>query len=208
MRRKKHTEKEVHADVISVVSVRLREGYTIRDISLTKGKQLRKACLGSPSACSPRASGSFFSKEILSVGPCFRWVPAGGEAGVVVETQHAHRVLGSFLVAFGSRQEDDQGGGHDGGKLRHSARHQLHPEETHHQPVPHLCHPTLLEHASKVQNHAVFPSRHSVIISWRKGCNVWLSNCNQNATFALSVSTKPTRCWCIFNLLNLFQKIT
>ncbi|XP_056893432.1 KICSTOR complex protein SZT2 isoform X1 [Takifugu flavidus] len=37
MRRKKHTEKEVHADLISVVSVRLREGYTIRDISLTKG---------------------------------------------------------------------------------------------------------------------------------------------------------------------------
>lgn len=39
MRRKKHTEKEVHADLISVVSVRLREGYTIRDISLTKGKK-------------------------------------------------------------------------------------------------------------------------------------------------------------------------
>ncbi|XP_074524267.1 KICSTOR complex protein SZT2 isoform X2 [Halichoeres trimaculatus] len=37
MRRKKHTEKEVHADLISVVSVRLREGYTIREISLTKG---------------------------------------------------------------------------------------------------------------------------------------------------------------------------
>nr|XP_057930082.1 KICSTOR complex protein SZT2 isoform X1 [Doryrhamphus excisus] len=37
MRRKKHTEKEVHAYLISVVSVRLREGYTIREISLTKG---------------------------------------------------------------------------------------------------------------------------------------------------------------------------
>ncbi|XP_039985270.1 KICSTOR complex protein SZT2 isoform X9 [Xiphias gladius] len=37
MRRKKHTEKEVHAHLISVVSVRLREGYTIREISLTKG---------------------------------------------------------------------------------------------------------------------------------------------------------------------------
>ncbi|CAG01160.1 unnamed protein product, partial [Tetraodon nigroviridis] len=43
MRRKKHTEKEVHADLISVVSVRLREGYTIRDISLTKGKRLTRA---------------------------------------------------------------------------------------------------------------------------------------------------------------------
>uniref|UniRef100_A0A8D3E146 SZT2 subunit of KICSTOR complex n=1 Tax=Scophthalmus maximus TaxID=52904 RepID=A0A8D3E146_SCOMX len=37
MRRKKHTEKEVQAHLISVVSVRLREGYTIREISLTKG---------------------------------------------------------------------------------------------------------------------------------------------------------------------------
>ncbi|KAM3876225.1 KICSTOR complex protein SZT2 [Diretmus argenteus] len=37
MRRKKHTEKEVHAHLISVVSVRLREGYTIREISLIKG---------------------------------------------------------------------------------------------------------------------------------------------------------------------------
>ncbi|XP_042078063.1 KICSTOR complex protein SZT2 isoform X8 [Haplochromis burtoni] len=37
MRRKKHTEKEVHAHLISVLSVRLREGYTITDISLTKG---------------------------------------------------------------------------------------------------------------------------------------------------------------------------
>ncbi|XP_029355137.1 KICSTOR complex protein SZT2 isoform X2 [Echeneis naucrates] len=37
MRRKKHTEKEVHAHLISIVSVRLREGYTIREICLTKG---------------------------------------------------------------------------------------------------------------------------------------------------------------------------
>ncbi|XP_068600053.1 KICSTOR complex protein SZT2 [Brachionichthys hirsutus] len=37
MRRKKHTEKEVHAHLVSIVSVRLREGYTIREISLTKG---------------------------------------------------------------------------------------------------------------------------------------------------------------------------
>ncbi|XP_029004504.1 KICSTOR complex protein SZT2 isoform X3 [Betta splendens] len=37
MRRKKHTEKEVHAHLVSVVSVRLREGYTIREINLSKG---------------------------------------------------------------------------------------------------------------------------------------------------------------------------
>lgn len=43
MRRKKHTEKEVHAHLISIVSVRLREGYTIREISLTKGKHLSGA---------------------------------------------------------------------------------------------------------------------------------------------------------------------
>ena len=45
MRRKKHTEKEVHAHLISVVSVRLREGYTIREISLTKGKYVYVAKL-------------------------------------------------------------------------------------------------------------------------------------------------------------------
>ncbi|XP_077133619.1 KICSTOR complex protein SZT2 isoform X3 [Ranitomeya variabilis] len=37
MRRRKHTEKEVHADIISVVSVRLREGYSIREIRIIKG---------------------------------------------------------------------------------------------------------------------------------------------------------------------------
>ncbi|XP_068095547.1 KICSTOR complex protein SZT2 isoform X3 [Hyperolius riggenbachi] len=37
MRRRKHAEKEVHADIISVVSVRLREGYNIREIRITKG---------------------------------------------------------------------------------------------------------------------------------------------------------------------------
>ncbi|TRZ02061.1 hypothetical protein DNTS_016329 [Danionella cerebrum] len=37
LRRKKHTEKEVHADLISILSIRLREGYTIREINFTKG---------------------------------------------------------------------------------------------------------------------------------------------------------------------------
>ncbi|XP_020638877.3 KICSTOR complex protein SZT2 isoform X4 [Pogona vitticeps] len=37
MRRKKHAEKEVHADLISIISVRLREGYSIREVSVTKG---------------------------------------------------------------------------------------------------------------------------------------------------------------------------
>nr|XP_023688560.1 KICSTOR complex protein SZT2 isoform X3 [Paramormyrops kingsleyae] len=37
MRRKKHTEKEVHAHLLSVVSVRLREGYSIREINVIKG---------------------------------------------------------------------------------------------------------------------------------------------------------------------------
>ncbi|XP_028589593.2 KICSTOR complex protein SZT2 isoform X5 [Podarcis muralis] len=37
MRRKKHTEKEVHADLISIISVRLREGYSIREVNVTKG---------------------------------------------------------------------------------------------------------------------------------------------------------------------------
>ncbi|XP_035380425.1 KICSTOR complex protein SZT2 isoform X2 [Electrophorus electricus] len=37
LRRKKHTDKEVHADLCSVLSVRLREGYTIREINIAKG---------------------------------------------------------------------------------------------------------------------------------------------------------------------------
>ncbi|XP_032809002.2 KICSTOR complex protein SZT2 isoform X1 [Petromyzon marinus] len=36
-RRKKHTEREVHAELGSIVSVRLREGYSVRDVALTKG---------------------------------------------------------------------------------------------------------------------------------------------------------------------------
>lgn len=37
LRRKKHTEKEVAADLVSTVSVRLREGYSVREVALTKG---------------------------------------------------------------------------------------------------------------------------------------------------------------------------
>ncbi|XP_060686536.1 KICSTOR complex protein SZT2 [Hemiscyllium ocellatum] len=37
MRRKKHAENEVHADLTSVVSVRLREGYTVKELNITKG---------------------------------------------------------------------------------------------------------------------------------------------------------------------------
>ncbi|XP_072918888.1 KICSTOR complex protein SZT2 isoform X4 [Hemitrygon akajei] len=41
MRRKKHAENEVHADLTSVVSVRLREGYTVKELNITKaGTQL------------------------------------------------------------------------------------------------------------------------------------------------------------------------
>lgn len=38
LRRKKHTEKEVPADLVSTVSVRLREGYSVREVTLAKGK--------------------------------------------------------------------------------------------------------------------------------------------------------------------------
>lgn len=79
MRRKKHTEKEVHAHLISVVSVRLREGYTIREISLTKG------------SCSVLPALSLVLLETLTaLRNLPRWDPAGGEAGAAVETQHAH----------------------------------------------------------------------------------------------------------------------
>ena len=38
LRRKKHTEKEVPADLVSTVSVRLREGYSVREVALAKGE--------------------------------------------------------------------------------------------------------------------------------------------------------------------------
>uniref|UniRef100_A0A8I3X6X9 SZT2 subunit of KICSTOR complex n=1 Tax=Callithrix jacchus TaxID=9483 RepID=A0A8I3X6X9_CALJA len=37
LRRKKHTEKEVPADLVSTVSVRLREGYSVREVTVAKG---------------------------------------------------------------------------------------------------------------------------------------------------------------------------
>ncbi|CAH2310511.1 Hypothetical predicted protein [Pelobates cultripes] len=37
MRRRKHADKEIHADIISVVSVRLREGYSVRELRINKG---------------------------------------------------------------------------------------------------------------------------------------------------------------------------
>lgn len=84
MRRKKHTEKEVHAHLISVVSVRLREGYTIRDISLTKGKSLYSEV---------RIKRSELFAKLLEFIICcglFRRDPAGGEVGSALETQHAY----------------------------------------------------------------------------------------------------------------------
>lgn len=110
MRRKKHTEKEVHAHLISVVSVRLREGYTIREIGLTKGELQTSSTASTPFRC---------QRSLVPNLP--RWDPAGGEAGAAVETQHAHRILGSRLLASGLHQEEHQGGGDHGGELRHLA---------------------------------------------------------------------------------------
>lgn len=68
MRRKKHTEKEVHADLVSIVSVRLREGYSIREVNITKGDC---AVLGAGSSdrtvlnCLEEGAGSAISAESL-----------------------------------------------------------------------------------------------------------------------------------------------
>lgn len=51
----------------------------------------------------------------------FRWDTARGKAGSVVETQHAHRVPCSRLLASGPMQQNHQGGGDHGGQLRHPA---------------------------------------------------------------------------------------
>lgn len=83
-------------------------------------------------------------------GGFWRWGPAGGKASAVVETQHAYWVLGSGPLAIGPHEEKHQGRGDDGGELWHPAWHQLYPEETHHQSIPHLCHPPLLEHTAEV----------------------------------------------------------
>lgn len=83
MRRKKHTEKEVHAHLISVVSVRLREGYTIREISLTKG-----SCNVAALRSSLLSAGLMLTVSMAR--NLARWDSAGGEAGAAVETQHAH----------------------------------------------------------------------------------------------------------------------
>lgn len=71
MRRKKHTEKEVHADLVSIVSVRLREGYSIREVNITKGDC---AALGAGSSdrtvlnCLEESAGSAISAESLVCG--------------------------------------------------------------------------------------------------------------------------------------------
>lgn len=160
MRRKKHTEKEVHAHLISVVSVRLREGYTIREISLTKGKPPPMSNL-----CSIGPLFLLRMKHLVSYRLLSRWNSAGGEAGVAMETQHAYRVPCSSFLAAGPGQTNHQGGGDHGGKLRHPARHQLHPEETHHQPVPHLRHPPLLEHTTEVLHPSATLHHHDVSVS-------------------------------------------
>lgn len=114
MRRKKHTEKEVHAHLISVVSVRLREGYTIREISLTKGKRFVFSKVLEEMA--QQGGAGFILAENDTPG-FLRWDSAGGEAGAFMETQHAYRVPGSRLLAFGPHQENHQGGGDHGRKL-------------------------------------------------------------------------------------------
>lgn len=63
MRRKKHTEKEVHADLVSIVSVRLREGYSIREVNITKGD------------CAALGAGVCFCKQL----------PDAGLSGIVVQ---------------------------------------------------------------------------------------------------------------------------
>lgn len=149
IRRKKHTEKEVHAHLISVVSVRLREGYTIREISLTKGQLLFR------DRQSERKKTFLSLNFLIFLFFLLRWDSAGGETGSPLETQHAHRILGGCRLAAGPCQEDHQGGGDHGGELWHPAWHQLHSKEAHHQPVPHYCHPTFLEHAAEVQQHVI-----------------------------------------------------
>lgn len=71
MRRKKHTEKEVHADLVSIVSVRLREGYSIREVNITKGDSSvmgLEACTGFRTNCAEHSAGSAILAECWYMG--------------------------------------------------------------------------------------------------------------------------------------------
>ena len=98
----------------------------------------------------PALRSSALSLTEVSFSYAGRWQSAGGEAGVAMETQHEHRVPGGRCLAAGPRPAQHPGGGDHGGELRDPARHQLHPEEAHHQPLPHVRHTALLEHSAEV----------------------------------------------------------
>lgn len=192
MRRKKHTEKEVHAHLISVVSVRLREGYTIREISLTKGKHVEIMMMQWPLTL-------LRIKHLVCYSLVWRRDSTGGEAGAAMETQHAHRVPRSRLLAAWPFQANHQGRGDDGGELWHPAWHQLHPEETHHQPVPHVCHPPLLEHTTEVLHGSATqcdfqPIKHVY--------------CYLHVLCVPAVSTRLIKCWCTSNHSTQFLRTT
>lgn len=80
----------------------------------------------------------------------FRRHTVGGEVGVAVEAQHAGWVRGRSIMAAHPCWAQHVDGGDYGRKLWHTAWPQLYVTQTHHQPVPHRCHPPLLEHAAWV----------------------------------------------------------
>lgn len=72
MRRKKHTEKEVHADLVSIVSVRLREGYSIREVNITKGDCLQGDSASTVLSCSEESTrGGIVEKGTIFPKLCF-----------------------------------------------------------------------------------------------------------------------------------------
>lgn len=80
----------------------------------------------------------------------FRRHTAGGEVVAAVEAQHACGICGRVVVAASFFRANHVDRGDYGRQLWHPAWPQLYATQTHHQPVPHCCHPPLLEHAAWV----------------------------------------------------------
>lgn len=130
-----------------------------------------------------------------------------------METQHAHWVLGSCLLAIGHHQEDHQGGSNNGGKLRHSAWYQLHPEEAHHQSISHFRYPTFLEHAAEVKKNKIqflfFLRSCRALMMMTHYCTIgFMIVLMCYIQTVLPASTKLIRCWYTSSPLIQFLRIT
>lgn len=198
MRRKKHTEKEVHADLISVVSVRLREGYTIRDISLTKGKRLTRAPPLLPERLVLQSSSASL---LLSSG--------GSQLEVKLVLLWKHNMHIEYLAAASwpleptkrtTRVEVTMEGSYD---ILHDI------SCTQRKPITSPYRTSVIRRFWNTLQRC--NTRESVLDTAPRFIGERVVKCGCQTTtrmFALSASTRRTRCWCTFSLLTPFQRTT